>query len=86
MHKPLKNRTYLGKQMFFNLLGTNFLVPNSGHQREKQPVSGPAWYLKKNANVFFCVFQTNLNKVVNIFCTLSEWTRNVQMIQCFRLG
>ena len=34
-------------------------------------------------HVLFCVFQTNLNKAVNIFCTPSEWIRNIQMIQCF---
>ena len=39
--------------------------------------------LKKIVHVLFCVFQTHLNKAVNIFCTLSEWIRNVQMIQCF---
>ena len=27
-----------------------------------------------------CVFQTNLNKVVNIFCTLLEWIRNIKMV------
>ena len=30
-----------------------------------------------------CVFQTNLNKVVNIFCTLLEWIRNIKMVQCY---
>ena len=34
-------------------------------------------------NRSFTVFQTNLNKAVNIFCTLPEWIRNTQMIQCF---
>ena len=27
-----------------------------------------ALVLKKNVHVILCVFQTNLNKVVNIFC------------------
>ena len=31
----------------------------------------------------FFVLQTNLNKAVNIFCTLPEWIRNIEMIQCF---
>ena len=41
------------------------------------------WYLKEIVRVLFCVFQTNQNKAVNILCTLSEWIRNVQMIQYF---
>ena len=41
------------------------------------------WYLKEIVHVLFCVFQTNQNKTVNILCTLSEWIRNVQMIQYF---
>ena len=43
-----------------------------------------ALVLKKIVNVLFCVFQTNLNKAVNIFCTLPEWIRNKKMIQYFR--
>ena len=44
----------------------------------------PALILKKEiVHVLFCVFQTNSNKAVDIFCTLSEWIRNIQMIQCF---
>ena len=39
--------------------------------------------LKKIVHVLNCVFQTNLNKVVNIFCTQSKWIRNVQIMQCF---
>ena len=40
--------------------------------------------IKKHlVHVLFCVFQTKLNKAVNILCTLSEWMRNVQVIQCF---
>ena len=39
--------------------------------------------LKKIVHVLNCVFQSNLNKVVNIFCTLSKWIRNVQIMQCF---
>ena len=31
-------------------------------------------------HVLFCVFQTNLNKAANIFCTLPEMIRNIQMI------
>ena len=34
-------------------------------------------------HLFFCVFQTKLNKVVKIFCRPPEWTRNVQMIPDF---
>ena len=41
------------------------------------------WYVKEIVHVFFCVFKTNLNKVVNIFCTQSEWIGNAQMIQKF---
>ena len=40
MHETLKNRTYLGKKMFFNFLGINFVVPKSSHGREKQPALG----------------------------------------------
>ena len=39
--------------------------------------------LIKIVHVLLCVFQTNLNKAVKIFYTLSEWIRNVRMIQCF---
>ena len=30
------------------------------------------WYLKF-VHVLFCVFQTNLNKALNLLCKLSEW-------------
>ena len=40
-----------------------------------------ALVLKKIVHVLFCVFQTNFKKIVNIFCTLSESIKNVQMIQ-----
>ena len=44
--------------------------------------------LKKIVHLLFCVFRTELNKAVNIFCRLTEWIRNVQMIPGFstRLG
>ena len=29
--------------MLCNFLGTNFLLPKSGHRREKQPVLGTCW-------------------------------------------
>ena len=45
MHEPLKNRTYLGKELFLNFLGADFLAPKSGDQREKQPVLGPGCIL-----------------------------------------
>ena len=35
------------------------------------------WHSKKIVYLLFCVFQTNLNKVVNIFCRIPEWIRNV---------
>ena len=38
---------------------------------------------KKIVHVLFYVFQTNLNKAINIFCKLSEWMRNMQMIEYF---
>ena len=41
------------------------------------------WCLKKITHVVFCVFQTDINKAVNILCTLPEWIRKMQMIQCF---
>ena len=41
MHGPFKNRTYLGKKLFFNFLGANFLAPKSSHRHEKQLVLGP---------------------------------------------
>ena len=42
-----------------------------------------ALVLKKIVHVLFYVFQTNLNKAVNILCKLSEWIRNIQMIEYF---
>ena len=42
-----------------------------------------ALVLKKSVHVLFCVFQTDLNKAVNIFWTPSESIKNVQMIQGF---
>ena len=41
------------------------------------------WYLKKFVHVLFYVFQTNLNKAVDILCKLSEWIRNIQMVEYF---
>ena len=38
---------------------------------------------KKFVHLLFCVFQTKLNKAVNIFCRPPEWIRNVQMIPSF---
>ena len=38
---------------------------------------------KKTVYLLFCVFQTMLNKVINIFSRLPEWTRNLQMISGF---
>ena len=38
--ESLKKRTFLGKKMFFNFLGANFLVPKSGHRCERQSVFG----------------------------------------------
>ena len=35
MRERLKNETYLGKKLFFNFLGANFVSPKSGHQCEK---------------------------------------------------
>ena len=45
-------------------------------------------HLRLVLTFLFCVFQTKLNKAVNIFCRLPEWIRNVQMIPGFstRLG
>ena len=40
------------------------------------------WYFRKFVHVLFCVLQTNLNKV-DILCKLSDWIRNIQIIQCF---
>ena len=34
----LLNGTYLGKKLFFNFLGADFVAPKSGHRREKQRV------------------------------------------------
>ena len=39
--------------------------------------------LKKKLSTNFSVFQTKLNKAVNIFCTLTQWIRNVQMVPGF---
>ena len=41
MHEALKNRTYIGKKLFFNFLGANFLAPKSRQRHEKQPLLGP---------------------------------------------
>ena len=41
VHEPLKNITNLGKKLFFNFLGADFLAPKSSHRLEKQPVLGP---------------------------------------------
>ena len=51
MHGPLKNRTCLGKKLFFNFLGADFFVPKGGHQREKQRALDPGCYLMI---VFLC--------------------------------
>ena len=40
MHEPSKNITYLGKKLFFNFMGADFLAAKSGHRREKQPLLG----------------------------------------------
>ena len=39
MHEPLKNRSSQGKT-FFDFMGTDFLLPESGNRCEKQPVLG----------------------------------------------
>ena len=46
------------------------------------------WHSKRIVHLLFYVFQTKLNKAVNIFCRLPEWIRNVQIIPSFstRLG
>ena len=36
--------------------------------------------VEKQLCVLFCVFQTNFNKAVNIFCKLPEMIKNLQMI------
>ena len=38
---------------------------------------------QKKLSINFSVFQTELNKAVNIFCRLPEWIKNVQMIPGF---
>ena len=45
-------------------------------------------HLRLVLTLLFCVFQTNVNKAVSIFCRLPKWIRNVQMIPGFsiRLG
>ena len=47
-----------------------------------------SWFSKQIVHLLFWVFQTKLNKAVNIFCRLPDWIRNVQMIPGFstRLG
>ena len=39
------------------------------------------WHSKRIVHSLFCVFQTKLNKAVNIFCRLPEWIRNLQWYQ-----
>ena len=46
--KPLRNRTYLGKKLFFNFSGANFLTLKNSHQCEKQPVLGPDCWIWAN--------------------------------------
>ena len=48
MHEPLKNKTYLGKKLFFNFFGANFVTPKSSPRHEKQPVLGLAIIKKMN--------------------------------------
>ena len=39
--------------------------------------------LQKIVHLLFCVFQTKLDKAVNIFCRPPEWIRKVKMIPGF---
>ena len=38
--EPLKNRTYLGKKLFFNFLGADFLLPIRGHNVKNSLIYG----------------------------------------------
>ena len=53
------------------------------HQKNFNIKKNLALVLKKFARVLFYVFQTNLNKAVDILCKLSEWIRNIKMIEYF---
>ena len=41
-------------------------------------------YLRQICPCTFCVFQKKVNKAVNIFCTLPEWTRSDTMLQYYK--
>ena len=45
---PLRNRTYLGKTLFFNFSGANFVTLKNGHRCEKQPVLGSDCWIWAN--------------------------------------
>ena len=68
--------------MLVNARVTAFTVSELLRENQQPPIQIK---VKKIVHVLFCVFQTNLNKAVNIYYTLSEWIRNVQMIQCFSI-
>ena len=76
-HLYLKNVEKNKKVEHFRLLFT-YLQQNLYSIKERF-----ALVLKNFVNVFFCVFQIDLNKAVNIFCSLPDWIRNIQMIQYF---
>ena len=51
MHEPLKNIMYIGKKLFFNFLGANFVAPKSGHQLVLGPTPGfPTSFLGATRN------------------------------------
>ena len=75
-HLYLKNVEKNKKVEHFRLLFT-YLQQNLYSIKERF-----ALVLKNFVNVFFCVFQIDLNKAVNIFCSLPDWIWNTQ-IQCF---
>ena len=56
MHEPLKYRTYIGKKLFFNFLGTDFSVPKSSHQCEKQPLLGPAQSWLRSSQISVAIY------------------------------
>ena len=59
------------------------MTPLSQKCGEKQGNNTLPRHSRKIVDLLFCVFQTKLNKAVNIFCRLPEWIRNVQMIPGF---
>ena len=88
VHEPFKNRTCLGKKLFFNFLGTDFVVPKSGTYRRilKPKINHCKLFPQKYCGVFLPLDFSNW--LLDLFSYIShcclnkakrekkEWTRN----------